>query len=123
MNSLMKTVAATAMLMGAGFATTASADVATTTCGDFMMMEDDAARLVVAHDLLLWINDTANFASVGPLETYKMVATGVGEAGTTTETDSTDEGWTDAEMVISIQAHCFHQPSDTNVIERLKAPI
>ena len=127
MNSLMKTVAATAMLMGSGFATTASADVATTTCGDFMSMEDDAARLVTAHELLLWINDTANFASVGPLESYKMVAPDLGDSGTKKDDDASDtlldKGWTDAEMVISIQAHCFHQPSDMNVIERLKAPI
>jgi hypothetical protein len=118
MNVLMKTGVAAALLMGAGFATTASADVSATTCGSFMTEQDDAARLVTAHELLVWIADTANFASVGSLESYKM-ATDDDKA----DPSNTNKGWTDAEMVISIEAHCFHYPADTNVLERLKAHI
>ncbi len=125
MNSLMKTVAVSAMLMGSGFATMANADVATLTCGDFTAQEDDAARLVTAHSLLVWIADTANFANVGPLERFKMVAPDQADSGTATDTDTdpatTDKGWTDEEMVLTIEAHCFHEASDANVIERLKA--
>ena len=116
MNSLMKTVAVSAMVIGSGFATMASANVATLTCGEFMAQEDDAARLETANSLLVWIADTSNFEAVGALERYKMTKADETASGT-----STDDGWTDEEIVITIKAHCFHQPSDTNVIERLKS--
>lgn len=117
MNGLMKTVAATALLMGAGFATTASADVSATTCGSFMMEQNDTDRVATAHALLVWIADTANFASIGTLESYKMALPDAKDAS------KTDGGWTDEEMVISIEAHCFHYPADTVVLDRLKAHI
>lgn len=118
MNVLLKTGAAAAIVMGAGFATMASADVSTTTCGSFMMEQDDAARLETAHALLVWIADTANFASVASLESYQMAT-----PEEVADPSNSNKGWTDAEMVISIEAHCFHQPAETTVLERLKAHI
>jgi hypothetical protein len=126
MNSLMKTLAATAVAMGAGSGAMAQMDVSTLTCGDFMAQEDDAARLEAAQALLMWIADTANFEAVGPLERYKMdpTAMAAGETATTpsTETDAAAAGeyWTADEMATMIKARCFHQPSDANVLARLK---
>jgi hypothetical protein len=117
MNGLLKTVAATTLLMSAGFATTASADASTMTCGSFMEQED-ATQLESAHALLEWIADTANFESVASLEIYKMAT-----EDDMADPSNTNAGWTDAEMVISITAHCFHFPAETNILERLKARI
>ena len=61
--------AATALLAGAGFATTASADVATMTCGEFKAM-DDAGRMGAAHELMHRIADAANFEASAPLKRY-----------------------------------------------------
>lgn len=120
MNSMMKTLAVSVLAMSAGSAAMAQTDIATLTCGAFMTQEDDAARLETANGLLMWIADTANFEAVGPLERYKMVPV---QETTTTETDATaaNATWTDEEMVIMIKAKCFHQPSDANVIERMKS--
>jgi hypothetical protein len=126
MNSIMKTVALSAMVMGAGFGTMASADPVTMTCGEFMI-KDDAAQAESAHALMVWIADTANFEQVGPLVGYKMVAPDTADAGTSTDGDTnpddTDKGYTDAEMVIIIEAHCADHSADTNIMMRLKEAI
>lgn len=124
MNSLMKTFAVTVVALGAGSGAMAQVDVATLTCGAFMAQEDDAARLETAHSLLMWIADTANFEAVGPLERYRMQPIGTESTDTTktteTDTTATNEFWTDDEMSTMMRARCFHQPSDTNVLARLK---
>jgi hypothetical protein len=64
MTKFTKLVGAAAILMGSGVASGAYADASATTCGQFAMM-DDAGRLNYAHELLLWIADTANSEAAG----------------------------------------------------------
>lgn len=135
MNSMMKTLVAAAVAMGAGSGAMAQVDVPTMTCGQFMALEDDAARLEAANALLMWIADTANFEAVGPLERYKIDPSAAANVGADTDADDDTEGdnagtdsdktmpndfWTNEEMATMIRARCFHQPVDANVVARLK---
>jgi hypothetical protein len=120
MNKYMKMVAATALLAGSGFATIASADVATMTCGEFKAM-DDAGRMGAAHELMHWIADAANFEASAPLKRYFEDSPEKAEVMDDRLSDPADKGFTHNDMKIEIEAHCKGMAPDTNVIERLKS--
>jgi hypothetical protein len=119
MNKVMKIVGATALLVGSGFATVASADVSTMTCGEFAALSD-VGRKTAGNDLLMWINDTANFASTASLGGYFPINPPAADASATAAATSDNKGWTDDEMKIEIEAHCMHMMPDVTVLERLK---
>ena len=64
MSKFTKLLGAAAILAGGGLATGVYADASAVTCGQFAAM-DDVGRLTYAHDLLLWIEDTANNEAAG----------------------------------------------------------
>lgn len=116
------TFGATAIMIAAGLASAASADISGLTCGEFGKM-DDAARLEASHQLLVWINDTANFETAGAALTgrYDKMA----PEGTDMEADTlnapADDVWTHAEMKIEIESHCINMPAESTVIGRLQS--
>jgi hypothetical protein len=119
MNRFVKIVAATALLAGSGFATMASADPATMTCGEFKVM-DDAGRMMAAHELMHWIADAANFEQTANLKRYFEDSPEKAEIVDDRLSDPADKGFTHYEMKIEIESHCKGMAADTNVVQRLK---
>lgn len=111
-----------AVLFALGLSSMAVADPAGMTCGDFAKL-DAAGRMTYAHELLSWINDPANEATVGPALIGKYGPMQHDEA--TDQTDvlemSLDHGWTHLQMKIEIEAHCIRMPDTTNVVDILRA--
>ena len=118
MNSFMKIVGATALVFGAGLATTASAEPNVLTCGAFAAM-NDPDRVIAGHDLLVWINQTENFEATPALEGYVMAVPEQADSTSTTTEAAPGPGWTDQEMKIEIEAHCIHMAPETNVVQSL----
>lgn len=123
MTKLAKVMGAAAILVGAGLGTGAMADASAMTCGEFAKM-DDAGRLQYAHELLLWISDTANFEAAGPAITGRYGAgvanSGAGMSDVLAADNEAGKGWTHQQMKIEIEAHCIKMPGDANVLQQLK---
>lgn len=121
MTRFTKLAAAAAIVLGAGVATVAQADPATTTCGEFNQM-DDAARLKFAHELLLWIADTANTEAAGGelIGRYASAPHNENTAESDVEMGDPTGGWTHYAMNVELEAHCHRVPDSTNIVQRLK---
>jgi hypothetical protein len=123
MTNYAKLAGVAAILLGTGFGTIAQADASAMTCGGFMQM-DDPARLLYAHELLLWIGDTQNSEAAGTL--IGLYATDPHDETTPfTDVDMGEPtgGWTHYAMKITIEAHCHREPATMNIVERLKAHV
>ncbi len=121
MTKLTRLIGAAVIFAGGGAAWGAYADASAMTCGQFAQM-DDAARLSYAHELLLWINDTANNEAAGAELTGRY---GLGRHDESAETTDVLMGeptgpWTHEQMKVEIEAHCIKHPADANIVERLK---
>ncbi len=121
MTKFTKLVGAAAILMGSCVASGAYADASATTCGQFAMM-DDAARLNYAHELLLWIADTANSEAAGAelIGQYGLGAHDEATANSDVLNGDPTGPWTHAQMKVVIEAHCIRHPAGSNIVERLK---
>lgn len=121
MTRLTKLMGAAVILVGGGLASGVYADASAVTCGQFAQMTD-VERLNYAHELLLWIEDTANNEAAG--------AELIGRYTLGPHSESTDAAdvlmgespgpWTHKEMKVEIEAHCIRHPADSNIVERLK---
>jgi hypothetical protein len=121
MNTFKKFIGTAVLMAGTALGSAAFADASSMTCGGFGAM-NDAARLAYAHELLVWINDTANFETAGPALTGrydKMAAEGT-DMEADTLSGPADDVWTHGEMKIEIESHCINMPADSNIVERLQ---
>jgi hypothetical protein len=121
MTKVTKLMCAAAVVVSGGMATGAYADASTMTCGQFAAM-NDVARMGYAHELLLWIADTANneAAGAGLIGRYALGAHSEAESASDDFFGDPKEPWTHMQMKIEIEAHCIKHPADANIVERLK---
>jgi hypothetical protein len=125
MRNAMKWMGASALVMsgafGSGAALAQDTHILTLTCGDFVAMED-GDQLAASHDLLIWINESANsdaagaeligrYGDVNPLELQPEEDTAL---------ELREAGWTRYLMKSDVDAHCIDQSTTSLVIDRLK---
>lgn len=83
----------------------AAADVTTMSCGDFMAL-DAAGKKSAAGEMLAWMDNSANSATIASL---------VGKY-----TDSAVDGqWKPEDLVVEIEGHCSDATPATGIFARL----
>ncbi|WP_431300430.1 HdeA/HdeB family chaperone [Tabrizicola sp. BL-A-41-H6] len=106
MKTLMKTVAAVALLSGAALPAVAGVDVPSMTCGSFTAL-DGAARKAAAADLLEWLH--AENSTQAPEELIAKYAI-----------EGSNIQWDGDTMKVEIEGHCSDASADVLVLDRLK---